>query len=267
MEQYQIDMEVLFHKNQLMPRIRGEFEAEPIFAEAFKEAGLEEAFGYDLLVQMALHKRTTLPVLVGILRKHFEGDCQATTDALLKATEADLVDWDPRWNQFIVRFNITQDVQDDIDRYQYPLPMVVKPRHLSKNTDNAYYTHKGSVILRDNHHEDDVCLDHLNKMNAIKLKVNHNTAQMIKNKWKHLDKPKEGEDRKDFDRRRKSFDKFDRTAKDVMTHLEVAGGEFYLTHRYDKRGRTYCQGWHVSYQGNAWCKAVIEFAEGEVVDG
>ena len=267
MEQVQIDMEKLFHKNQLHPRIKAEFTTADLpFRDVMIKNGLDPQFGFDLLVQMVLHKRAALPVLVGILRKHFKGDCQATADALLLACQIDLVDWNPTTKQFIVKYDITQDVQDDLDRYQFPLPMVVEPRELKTNNDTGYFTSRNSVILKDNHHNKDVCLDHLNHMNRIRLTLNNEVAAFIENKWRNLDKPKPGEDRKDFDRRRKAFEKYDRTARDVMAHLEIAGGEFYLTHKYDKRGRVYCQGYHVNYQGNTWNKSVIEFANKELVD-
>jgi DNA-directed RNA polymerase len=229
---------------------------------------IDTDFGFDLLVQMVLHKRTTLPVMVGILRRHFKthtNGSQMTCDLILKCCQADLVDWHPSLRQLIVRYDISQDVQDDLDRYQYPLPMIVEPNELKTNEDTGYFTSRNSVILKNNHHDNDVCLDHLNKINHIKLKINSVTANMIANSWKNLDKPKDGEDRKDYQRRVKAFEKYDRTAKDVMMHLEIAGNKFYLTHKYDKRGRVYAQGYHVNYQGNAWNKAVIEFAEGEVI--
>lgn len=268
MEQYQIDMEKLFHKNQLHPRIKGEFTSADLpFRDVMIKHGLDPQFGFDLLVQMVLHKRAKLPVLVGILRKHFKGDCQDTADALLMACQIDLVDWNPITEEFIVKYDITQDVQDDLDRYQFPLPMVVEPRELKTNHDTGYFTSRNSVILKDNHHDKDVCLDHLNHMNRIKLTLNNEVAMMIKNEWRNLDKPKDGEDRKEFDKRRKAFEKYDRTARDVMLHLEIGGdGGFYLTHKYDKRGRVYCQGYHVNYQGNTWNKAVIEFANQEIVE-
>ena len=267
MEQVQIDMEKLFHKNQLHPRIRSEFQnADLPFRDVMVKNGLDPAFGFDLLVQMVLHKRAHLPVLVGILRKHFKGDCQATTDALLIACQIDLVDWNPTTEQFIVKYDITADVQADLERYQFPLPMIVEPRELKNNTDTGYFTSRNSVILKNNHHENDVCLDHLNHMNRIKLTLNNDVAAFIENKWRNLDKPKPGEDRKEFDKRKKAFDKFDRTARDVFAHLNIAGGEFYLTHKVDKRGRTYCQGYHCSYQGNTWNKACIQFANQEIVE-
>src|SRR5690606_38220392 len=117
------------------------------------------------------------------------------------------------------------------DRYQYPLPMIVEPRELGNNTDTGYFTSRNSVILKNNHHEEDVCLDHLNHMNKIKLTLNNEVSSFIENSWRNLDKPKNGEDRKDFERRKRAFEKYDRTARDVMAHLEIAGSEFYLTHK------------------------------------
>lgn len=272
MKQYQIDMEKLFNNNQLIPRIRSEFTSAKFnFRKHMIDNHIDTDFGFDLLVQMVLHKRTTLPVLVGILRKHFKGHkraSQLTADLILRCVEADLVDWSPGLEQFILRFDISEDVQNELDRYQYPLPMIVHPKKINSNEDTGYFTSTNSVILKyNNHHEEDVCLEHLNKMNDIQLRINSETAVMIKNSWRNLDKPKDGEDRKDYIKRLKAFEKYDRTAFDVMAHLEISGNVFWLTHKYDKRGRVYAQGYHINYQGNAWNKAVIEFANGELVNG
>jgi hypothetical protein len=268
MLEFQIEIEKLFHKNQLFPRIKGEFTncKEFDFEAHMKKHGIEPAFGYDLLVQMVLNKRAPLQTLVGVLRKHFDGDCQKTADALVKACEADLVDWHPVQRQFIIKFNISPDIQADLDRYQYPLPMVVEPKELTANNTSGYYTGKDSVILRDNYHDYDVCLDHLNAINKTKFRINQQVATKVKNSWRNLDKPKPDEERAEYEKRVRAFEKYDRTAHDVMHHLGLAGeGEFYLTHKYDKRGRTYCQGYVVNYQGTAWNKAVIEFANQEII--
>jgi len=267
MQEAQIEMEKLFHKNQLHARIKKEFtDADLPFKEVMVKNKIDPTFGFSLLVQMVLHKRAGVPVLVGILRKHFKGDCQATADALLLACQIDLVDWNPRTKQFIVKYDITPDVQQELDTYQFPMPMVVPPKELQDNTDTGYYTSRNSVILKDNHHDFDVCLDHLNHVNSMKLTLNHRVTSMIKNQWRNLDKPKTGEKHSEYKKRVKAFEKYDRTAYEVMGHLDIAGTEFYLTHKYDKRGRVYCQGYHVNYQGNTWNKAVIEFADQEMVE-
>lgn len=266
--EHQMELERLYNKNQLIPRIREEFlnESAGSFVDYIQSKGIPINFGIDLLVQMALHKRTTLPVLVGLLNKHFN-DAQTTADMLLKAAEADLVDWNPAYKQFIVRFTISDDVQDEIDKYQFPLPMVVEPRELKKNTDSGYYLTKSSVILKNNHHNEDVCLDHLNRMNSIKFTINTDTTTMIKNKWRNLDKAKPGESRADYQKRVKAFNKYNRTAHDVIAQITQHGNVFHLTHKYDKRGRVYSQGYHINYQGNTWNKSVIELANKETVDG
>jgi len=96
--------------------------------------------------------------------------------------------------------------------------------------------------------------------------MNPHTVRMVQNQWANLDKPKEGESYEEFKKRQRAFEKFDKTSRDVLDGLFTLGNEFYLTHKYDKRGRTYCQGYHVNIQGNDWNKSVIEFGEKEYVN-
>lgn len=267
----QVELEHLYNKNQLIPRIRSEFKdcKDFNFTKFMISKGIDPDFGYDLMTQMVLHKRTTLPTLVGILRGHFapkHNASQLAADMLLTAAKADLVNWDPMLSMFIVGPDISADVQRELDMYQFPLPMVVAPKELNRNKDTPYIDLKdGSVILRNNHHDEDVCLDHLNRVNQYRFSINEIVARMVKNQWRNLDKPKEGEQRKDFDKRKRAFEKYDRTAKQVMDQVTELGNEFYLTHKYDKRGRVYSQGYHINYQGNAWNKAVVELADKEII--
>lgn len=271
--QFQLEIERLFNKNQLMPRLKSEFKAANGFEKQMTDNGILLDFGYTLLAQICLHKRANMQTMVGILRhffvkEHGQKAAQKCADMLLKAAEHDLVDWHPVRREFIMKWDVSSDVKIDLERYQYPLPMVIEPKEVASNMDTGYLTIRNSMILKDNHHEDDICLDHINSMNRIKLRVNHDVARMIKNKWKGLDKAKPDETYEDYQKRVRAFEKYDRTARDVMQMIEVSGnGEFYLTHKYDKRGRCYSQGYHINYQGNPWNKAVIEFGRSETVDG
>lgn len=264
---HQRELEKLFNKNQLVPRIKSEFmNCEGFsFTEYMEAQNIPTGFGLDLLVQMALHKRCQLPTLVGLLNKHFE-DVQQTADMLYKCAAADLVDWSPNLNLFIVKATISQDVQEELERFQYPLPMVVKPRKVKSNRETGMLTSGGSLILKNNHHEDDICLDHINRSNAIRFTINFDVATMVKNQWKGLDKPKVGETRDDFNRRKRAFEKYNRTAMEVMQIITQHGNAFHLLHKYDKRGRSYCQGYHTNYQGSPWNKACVELADKEVIE-
>lgn len=264
---HQRELETMFNKNQTITRIKSEF----MNCEAFdfcaymEQKNIPTGFGLDVLVQMALHKRCQLPTLVGILDKHFN-NVQQTTDMLLECAKADLLDWSPHLNIFVVKATISQDVQDELDRFQYPLPMVTTPKTVRNNRETGMLNSGGSLILKNNHHEDDICLDHINRQNRIKFSINFHVADMVKNQWKGLDKPKVGETRDDFNRRKKAFDKYDRTAREVMQTITQHGNEFHILNKYDKRGRTYTQGYHVNPQGAPWNKAVVEFTNKEIIE-
>lgn len=273
----QMQLELLFAKNQLIPRIQKEFLEAGAIA-MIEDRGIPVEFGLDLLVQLVLHKRAHVAILIGILKKHFdEEECpeQAASDMLLKAAEADLCDIvtrnevDPITQTYVRRhdavmvFGISEDVQAELDQFQFPLPMVIEPVKLTHNAQTGYRTIKGSIILKNNHHGDDICLDHINRVNQIPLRLNADVVAFVQNNWKNLDKQKEDETVLDFRKRKEAFAKYDRTAKDVILAMQTQGDRFWLTHRYDKRGRVYSQGYHINYQGSDWNKACIEFADGE----
>ena len=262
----QMELEHMYNKNQLVSRIRQEFkQCEQFdFAAAFGEIGVPEKLGFAILTQLAIHKRANLPTMVGCLRHEVDYLSQAT-DALERMSRADFIDWDPEQELFIVKLDITADVQREVDTYQFPLPMIVKHRAVEDNFDTGYLTARYSILLKNNHHDGDVCLDHINRINSIPLSVDVDVANMVHNQWKGLDKQKDDETRQDFLRRVKAFKKYDETAHTVMSILVNAGNRFFLTHAYDKRGRTYAKGYHISYQGNDWNKSTICFADGEIV--
>lgn len=251
--QNQIDLERLFAKNQTLTRIRSEFETEEweTYLAAWQ---IPHAFGIDLLAQMVLHRKADMSTLVGILRHHFTNEhgetdeaLQACCDMIWRAAEADLIDcFQSHW-VFLYRYDVGPDVYDDLDRYQYPLPLVAPPKTIEHNAQNGYHTLKGGVVLNAGHRhakhfEDDLCLDHLNRVNQQKYQINADTARMVQNQWRGLEGPKPDDEPGDLEKRRKAFEKYDRVGRDVMEMICMTGQPFWLTHRYDSRGRCYAQG-------------------------
>lgn len=264
--QNQLDLEKIFNKNQLVTRLRQEYDIDEI-KEYCLSKEIPYEFALDLLVHIMIHRRANVPTMVGILNRHFDTK-QECADMLLKCAEHDLVDWDDELELFIVRIQVLDTVMNEIHKYMYPLPMVVEPEKITNNTTTGYLSDackRGSIILKNNHHNDDVCLDHINRMNQIPLSVNARVAHFINNKWKDIDKQKPHESFSDYQTRRKAFERYTNTTKDVVDAFVMMGNRFYITHRYDKRGRTYCNGYHINPQGNDWNKATVEFFDKELV--
>ena len=272
-EEYQLKLEELFDKHQLMPKVRAWFKERKDlpFAIAMQNAGIPEDFGFDVLAQIAVHKRANVSTMVGCLRRHCD-TAQEVADLLEKAVNNHFLKFEVNHKkknpegEFIVHYEISPELQRALDMFQYPLPMVVTPKTLTDNLSSGYLTGKASVILRDNHHDKDVCLDHLNRMNSIELSINQEVATNVKNHWKGLDKKNEDETHEDYNKRQKAFDKYSRVADHVINLMVKSGNNLYLTHAYDKRGRTYCRGFHVSYQGTDWNKAVLELSHHERIE-
>lgn len=266
----QVELESLYNKNQTMRRLKQEAR----IPEIEKHCATHEIpfdFALDLIAQMCLHKRAQIGVFVGILRHHFlteTNPSQACADMILKAAEVDLVDireTDFGAFELVLKLDVPPEVREEIEQYQYPLPMVVQPAHVHNNTDIGMFTIRGSIILKDNHHDGDVCLEHINRVNKTAFAINPDTVRLVRNRWKDLDHQRPDEDQEDYLKRVKAFEKYDRVSRDVVDMLSVEAEPFYLTHRYDKRGRTYAQGYHINPQGNDWNKAVVEFAYKEAL--
>lgn len=256
----QQQIEKLYNKNQTISRIKTELieynNGEVL--EYINETGLKEDFALDLLTQMILHKRCDLPTLVGTLKRHAENSLQDVVDGINVALDYNLLSYDEMTQKFIVNIDISPEVQLELDTYQYPFPMIIPPNVVKNNRSSGYLTIDTPIILKNNTHDDDVVLDHINRANSVPFRINADVAHFIQNKWKNIDKKKEGETIWEFQKRKRAFDKYDQTAKAVIDMLNEVTDVIYFTHRYDFRGRIYCQGYHLNYAGNAWNKACVE---------
>lgn len=272
--------DALAHQSQVqLERIYSKHQTHRCIANAYEDAGFKVAlikeniptkFGIDLLVQIYLHKRAPINVLIGLLKKHFihsnpDNPAQACADMILTAAAVDVLDYENMTDMFIVRWAqvISPELQAKIDQFQYPLPMIEEPNKVTHNKQTGYQTIPGSVILKNNHHEDDVCLDHINRVNKVPLKLNADVVAFMQNTWKNLDKKKPDETQDEYEIRLKAFQKFDWVSRDVLAGILAQNNKFWLTHKYDKRGRTYTMGYQINYQGNDWQKACVEFSESE----
>lgn len=271
--QNQKDLELLYSKYQLLPVLRGEFET---VAEEYPEPEMKD-FIVDALTHMSLHKQADAETLVGILSPKY-GDPQTVADNLVLLAELDYLDVeeklyvDPDTQEksltwvFSVKFDVSADVHEMLDKYQFPLPMLVHPRRLTRNFDTGYLTILNPVILNGSDYFDDkdVCLDHLNRMNHVALEVNMEVVRSEEGRF-IVPTREADEDFKEYQKRQKQAVKFYETTVDVMGTLNALGSEFYLTHRFDRRGRCYASGYHINTQGDDYRKSMLVLARKEVL--
>lgn len=260
---YQKLIEKEMIKYQLKSTLREEFKDFEI------DPSLNKKFAIDLLGHLAIARRVDIPTLVGMFGGYFSEEkdpYQACADELEKFINLGYATWDG--NRVITNYLLSDDVIQKLELYQYPIPLVIKPKKVKANNQTGYWlVDKGSIILKDNFTDDDICLDHINRMNQIPLSINTKVLASCKNKWKKLDIiKKKDESIKEHKERLAQFDKFNTTSRAIMDFLVEDGNVFYITHKYDKRGRTYTQGYHVQPQGTDYQKAVIEFANKEYIE-
>ncbi len=148
--------------------------------------------------------------------------------------------------------------------YELEVKIPVEDRHnLNKHPAQQVTTNRddilGSMLLGGsfNHHEDEICLPHLNRMNRIALRLN---VELLK-KYEEmptfeLDTPEKEE----------QWAKFKRDS--IQKYLDVVKGSencLFMDHKYDTRGRCYAIGYHISTQGTSYKKAIIQLHKKELV--
>ena len=130
-----------------------------------------------------------------------------------------------------------------------------RPQRVIRNKDGI----QGSMILGGsmNHHNDEICLDHINRVNAIPLSLN--TKFLM-----------EFEETPTFDLdTQDKIDQWKKFKQDSMhkylTVIKEYGNRLFENHKFDTRGRCYVVGYHVSTQGVSYKKAMVELFNKELV--
>lgn len=138
-------------------------------------------------------------------------------------------------------------------------PMVCTPLKLTHNYSSGYLTHNDSLLLGSgNHHDGDLCLDVLNTMNQVALKLDTDFLSKVEHEPTYELHTQQQKD--DWLQYRKVGYRF-------FSLMTQQGNRFHFTHKVDKRGRIYSMGYHINPQGTAFQKAMLELADEEIVEG
>lgn len=113
--------------------------------------------------------------------------------------------------------------------------------------------------------EGDLCLSHINRVNSVAFRYDPRVSELIGFRFDERDKVRGDhiETAEEKEERRKSFN----LLKDAITTRSELFKDrpFWLAHKFDKRGRTYCKAYECNYQGIKPVKASIVFNLGEII--
>lgn len=161
--------------------------------------------------------------------------------------------------EFVPRIILPQYLIDSINNMEYLPPMVCEPVEITGNYQNGYLTFKDSMVLgKGNHHDGDLCLDVINTMNKVSLKLDTAFLSTVEEEPTFALDTQEKIDQ---------WANFKAQSYRMYMLMERHGNKFHLTHKVDKRGRIYAQGYHISTQGTAFKKAAIELSKEEYITG
>lgn len=181
--------------------------------------------------------------------------------AVLCGTDAyDIVKPDRQASLLVVnRIQLEERTRAYLDNATFLPPMVCEPNVVEHNRMSGYLTHNDSLVLgRGNHHDGELCLDVINRQNRIPLKLDLAFMKQHDLQPSHeLVTPEQ----------REQWEAFRSQTFQLALLMNQHGNRFYLTHKVDKRGRLYSVGYHITTQGSQYQKAMLEFAEEEIVEG
>jgi len=187
--------------------------------------------------------------------------CTAELMAVLCRTDAFDIDKEHQMSSLTITslIPLEGELLKFINRSQYLPPMVCKPIPLKHNFSSGYLTHNDSLLLGSgNHHDGDLCLDVLNTISNVALKLDVDFLTAVKETPTfELDTQHKIDDWRAFQKQSSHF---------YLLMIEQ-DNKFYLNHKVDKRGRIYASGYHISTQGAPFKKAMLEFSKQAVVDG
>ena len=203
---------------------------------------------------------------------------QTMAEVIAMLSDTDLFDCRKTADGWIVLSRIGLD--EEVLRYAYNAfylpPMIIKPRQVRSNRDSGYITQRGeSLILGyyENHHDDDICLDILNTLNANEYELDTDLISTLSEQWHREELSQDEymelshEEKLIYAMDENTWNDYIQQGYKIQTLMLYHGNKFYLQNKVDKRGRVYTSGYHLNVQGSSFKKAMINLAKKEIVTG
>lgn len=224
----------------------------------------------NILTQTVLIASDYVPLLTICSSVSFGGsryhDIQTCADVLWILNQTDLILIDIRGGTYYIQSNmqLTDELVNRLNIMCVLPPMLVKPRTLRQNKSSGYLTiNKDNLILGDkeNYHDEAISLDVLNTLNSQAFQLDLDVCYKFQKEFKsEFDKDTDEylNQLKTHNKAKEQFEYF----RDVIQDKTI-----FFTHKVDKRGRVYSQGYQFNTQGSSYEKACINLKTKEFVTG
>jgi len=239
----------------------------------------QDGFSIDKLIEEIMiivipeEKPVQIQAMAGKLAPFFKFEniwdgIKTAAEVLVVACESDIYDIIPASNtssgsiEVKSNFVLSPETRDKIDVMQYLPPLVCKPGKIYRNYQSAYLTKEDSIILgKGNHHEEKQALDAINIANSVALSLDEEILKIEE----PLKFKKPAESLASESERIKSMQRLINSSKRVYQQMLDVGNKFFLSWKFDKRGRMYSMGYHVNIQSTEYKKALINLANKQVI--
>lgn len=225
----------------------------------------------DVLTSLILIADDYMPLISVCSAKQIKGmnkvQSATTMGEILHCIDTtELILWDKPKGKILVRSNMA--LSDDLERRLNIMcvlpPMMTKPRKLTHNKSSAFLTiNNDSLILgyKENHHDECISLDVLNTLNSQALCLDLDICYKFEKEFTSdfdIDTDEYKNQKKTYDKAKEQFEFF---------RDNLADSAIFFTHKVDKRGRVYSQGYQMNTQGTSYEKACINLKTKEYVTG
>jgi hypothetical protein len=197
---------------------------------------------------------------------------QATAEVIALVSKTGLFSIEKGEEIWMVYSNIQLplEVIEHLDQTSYLPPLITKPKVIRKNMDSGYLTYESeSQILghKTNRHEEWISLDVINTQNQIPLQLCEDFVAVYQEETPDFLLDDYGNPRRKWEvvKAEVNWHRYKRQVSYFQSLLSGFGNKFYMVTKVDKRGRLYCSGYHLSYQGTSYRKASIELFKEEFI--
>lgn len=221
----------------------------------------------DIMAVVLIEQYTTIQAVCGRVASQMSMDTfnavKCIAELMVFMAEADLFDLvtakASETGSIMVqaKYDVDEEIREYINNTMYLPPMIEAPEIVQRNYDMSYKTIKSWMILgNENKHVMPIGLDVINILNQIELELDERVLMLHEQPNKKLDTVEKV----------KQFEAMRKASRKVYDLLLEHGNSFYLTWKYDKRGRIYSQGYHVNIQSTEYKKALINLKRKELIE-